>query len=222
MLETLRFVQKADQVFDSLRTAIVSGRLAPGQPLRDRELAEQLGVSRTPVREALQRLAATGLVIGSDRGWSVAPLTEQDIRELFEIRRVFEPIGISRLATGGTLETRDRLVSFFDDFRDGLPPERYLEYLERDREFHKIIVNSSANSRIRYLYALMEDQIHRRRHYLSLGAKGRIDQTLVEHLAICKAIERGDWQAVEDALIQHLHAGEEAMIILLGREEEGS
>lgn len=222
VLEPLHFVQKGARVLVSLRAAIVTGQLAPGQPLRDRELAAQLGVSRTPVREALFRLAATGLVIGSDRGWSVAPLTEQDIRELFELRRVLEPMGIRRLGADGSPEARERLASFFDGFRQDLPRESYPEYLECDHEFHKLIVNCSANSRIRYLYSLMEDQIHRRRHYLSMGFKGRVDQTLAEHLAICEAVERGDWAEAEDALIHHLHMGEETMISLLGKEEENS
>jgi len=133
---------------------------------------------------------------------------------------VLEPLGIRRLGADGSQEARARLASFFDGFGLDLPRERYSEYLERDHEFHKIIVSCSANSRIRYLYSLMEDQIHRRRHYLSLGFEGRVDQTLVEHLAICEAIERSDWPRAEEALIHHLHMGEETMIMLLGQEGE--
>ena len=185
-LQPLRFVQKADKVLEAIRTAIVNGGLAPGQPLRDRELAEQLGVSRTPVREALFRLESAGLVITSERGgWSVAPLTQAAIHELFEVRRLLEPLGIRRLGEADDERVRDELASFFDEFRDNIPDDRIREYLECDHHFHNLIVSCSANRRVRYFYSLMEQQIQRGRYFLSMGYEGRVEENLEEHLAIC-------------------------------------
>jgi GntR family transcriptional regulator, rspAB operon transcriptional repressor len=220
-LEPLHFVQKADRVLEAIRTAIVNGGLAPGQPLRDRELAEQLGVSRTPVREALFRLENTGLVVTSERGgWSVAPLTDEDIHELFEVRRLLEPLGIRRLGEDDDERMRDELATFFDEFRNNVPNDRIREYLECDHSFHNLIVNCSANRRVRYFYWLMEQQIQRGRYFLSMGYEGRVEENLEEHLAICDAVGRGDWPGAEEALLHHLAMGEKTMIAFLRHVQE--
>jgi GntR family transcriptional regulator, rspAB operon transcriptional repressor len=220
-LQRLHFIQKADKVLEAISTAIVTGSLAAGQPLRDRDLAEQLGVSRTPVREALFRLENTGLVATSDRGgWSVAPLTEEDIHELFEVRRLLEPLGIRRLGEEDDERAREDIATFFDEFRNNVPNDRIREYLECDHGFHNLIVNCSDNRRVRYFYSLMEQQIQRGRYFLSMGYEGRVEENLKEHLAICDAVRRGDWLGAEDALLHHLAMGEKTMIAFLSHLQE--
>lgn len=213
VLQPLESVHLGDRTFNSIRTAIIVGELKPGQPLRDRVLAETLGVSRTPVREALHRLVHAGLVEARGRsGWAVAPFTTQDIHELFELRRTLEPLGINHLEAEPDDETIIELAEFFAGFSPPIPRRRYEAYFERDHAFHKRLVACSGNGRLRDFYAIVESHIDRGRHLLSLGTTGRVDETLDEHRAIAEAIGRRDFGGARAALIRHLDTGERLMI----------
>lgn len=204
--------QLADRVHDAIRRAIVVGQIAPGEVLRDRALAERLGVSRTPVKEALVRLESSGLVVTRGRSWYASPFDIGDIKELSELRHLLEPVGLQRLANNPDDEVISELAHFFDDFDDPVPHDRYEEYFVRDHAFHKRIVACSANSRIMYFYGVIEQQIDRGRHFLSTGKTGRVEATLHEHLAICEAIGSRDFERAEEALHFHLDMGAKLMI----------
>jgi len=86
------------RVYATLRQHLRAGRIAPGQPLQEAALAEQLGVSRTPVREALRRLQSDGLVVSDGRGYSVPALSDQDIEDIYALRFLIEPEAMRRVA----------------------------------------------------------------------------------------------------------------------------
>lgn len=212
-----RVVSLVDRVFEALEDAVVTGQLTPGQVVTDRTLSTQLGVSRTPVREALQRLAASGLVRPRDHGpgWQIADFDEQDLRELFELRRALEPIGLRRLledVNSDLIRLRHRLGRFFDDFESPIEKEDYPRYFQRDNEFHNEIVGASNNSRVVNFYGIIERQIDRGRQFLSTGYHGRVEENLAEHRAITRAIADGQVDAAIDALQYHLRRGEELMV----------
>lgn len=98
LLPVGRSVSLADQVYSSLRALLRSGDLGPGQPLQEVALAAQLGVSRTPVREALARLASEGLLTGDGRTLTVPALTRSDIDDIYELRCLMEPAAMRRVA----------------------------------------------------------------------------------------------------------------------------
>jgi DNA-binding transcriptional regulator YhcF (GntR family) len=98
-LRRIEIVRINEQVYEAIEAAIVRCELEPGAGLGDRQLAEMLGVSRTPVRDALHRLESSGLVERrGSMGWMVSTFALQDVQELFELRRVFEPLGLERLS----------------------------------------------------------------------------------------------------------------------------
>lgn len=217
-LRQIEPVQLGDRVFASIRLAIIRGELRPGQHLQDRKLAEVLGVSRTPVRDALHRLRSAGLVESRGRaGWAVAGFTEQDVRELFELRRLLEPVGLDKLAARAEPAAVADLAGFFDGFTHPVPPEAHRDYFARDHAFHTLLVAHSGNRRLQRFYEVIENHIDRGRHFLSTHAAGRVDATLDEHLAICRAAAAGDFAAARAALLAHLHAGEELMVEYLRR-----
>lgn len=203
--------QLADRVHDAIQRAIVSGKLRPGEVLRDRALAERLDVSRTPVKEALVRLESTGLVVTRGRSWYVSPFELEDLRELSELRHLLEPVGLQRLAENLDEAAIEELSHFFDDFPESIPVERFEEYFARDHAFHKRIVECSGNSRIRSFYGVVEQHIDRGRHFLSTGTSGRVDATLREHLAVCEAIGARDFDRATAALHHHLDMGQQLM-----------
>jgi DNA-binding GntR family transcriptional regulator len=217
-LPRLQNASLRSQAYDSLLRAIVQCDIVPGSTIRDRELAHELGVSRTPVREALQLLETAGLVGPTARsGWRVLPIDIDDLDDLFEIRRVLEPMGIHALRETGDASRIDRLATFFADFEDGVPPDRLVEYHELDHAFHLEIVALSGNKRAMGFYDVVSHHIDRGRHYL-LRADPDSDEgpemTEVHagHLAICQAIRDRDFVLALTELESHLHYGQSLMI----------
>lgn len=216
-LKPIRHRDLSRSVRDAIEAAIVECELAPGTHLVDRQIASMLNVSRTPVRDAMRHLEPLGLVRrqgrGATRGWVVSEFRESDVRELFELRRLFEPLGIQRMASKPDEELMKRLSTYFDDFSIPLTRSSYELYIQRDRAFHKEIISNSGNSRVIGFYKIMEKQMDRIRHFLSTGYEGRMDQIGEEHQALCEAIGLGEIDAAVQALQRHLHQGEEAMIV---------
>lgn len=206
-------VHLADRTLASVRAAIISGELEPGAPLRDRQLAEMLGVSRTPVREALHRLEAVGLVVPKGRtGWIVSPFNEQDVREVFQLRRLLEPLGLEELAKAPDPRAIEEIGDFFSGYRHPIPKKRYREYFQEDNAFHKRLVACSGNRRVQDIYAVLESHIDRGRHFLISATGERAEETLDEHLGIVTAIRKQDFSRARDRLIEHLRTGEELML----------
>jgi DNA-binding GntR family transcriptional regulator len=215
-------VQLGDRTLASVRAAIVSGELPPGEPLRDRQLAEMLGVSRTPVREALHRLEAIGLVMPRGRaGWVVSPFTEQDVRELFQLRLLLEPLGLEELGRSRDDAAVREIGSFFRGYSHPIPASRYPEYMAEDNAFHKRLVSCSWNRRVHGIYEVLETQIDRGRHFLLGPAGSRGDETLDEHLAIVEAVADLDFTRARRRLVTHLRTGERLMLEQLRRRGPG-
>src|ERR687896_1452745 len=205
-----------NKVYEAIETAIVRCELGPGTVLGDRHLAEVLGVSRTPVRDALHRLESSGLVERRGRmGWMVSTFALQDVRELFELRRVFEPLGLDRLSKNWDEAVVRELSHSFEKFPERLTEDLLPDYLYDDHRFHKKIVECSRNGRVIRIYGTVEKQIDRIRHYLSYNYEGRVEASLKEHREICAAIAARNHSAATEALDNHLRNVEELITDLV-------
>jgi DNA-binding GntR family transcriptional regulator len=217
-LRRIEVVRINEQVYEAIEAAIVRCELEPRAVLGDRQLAEVLDVSRTPVRDALHRLESSGLVERRGRmGWMVSTFALQDVRELFELRRVFEPLGLERLSETWDESVVRELSRSFEKFPERLTEDLLADYLHDDRRFHNKIVECSRNGRIIRFYGTVEKQIDRIRHYLSYNYEGRVEASLKEHREICAAIAARDLSAATEALDNHLRNVEE-LITALARE----
>jgi DNA-binding GntR family transcriptional regulator len=217
-LRRIEVVRINEQVYEAIEVAIVQCEPGPGAVLGDRQLAEMLGASRTPVRDALHRLESSGLVERRGRmGWMVSTFALQDVRELFELRRVFEPVGLEHLSETWDEAVVRELSHSFEKFPERLTQDLLPDYLHDDRRFHKKIVECSRNDRIIRFYGTVEKQIDRIRHYLSYNYEGRVEASLKEHREICAAIAARDLRAATEALDNHLRNVEE-LIVALARE----
>ncbi len=217
-LRRIEVVRINEQVYEAVEAAIVRCELEPGAVLGDRRLAEVLEVSRTPVRDALHRLESSGLVERRGRmGWMVSTFALQDVRELFELRRVFEPLGLERLSETWDEAVVGELSRSFEKFPERLTQDLLLDYLHEDRRFHKKIVECSQNGRVISFYETVEKQIDRIRHHVSYNYEGRVEASLKEHREICAAIAARDLSAATEALDAHLRNVEE-LITALARE----
>jgi DNA-binding GntR family transcriptional regulator len=198
----------ASPVYQQLRSAIVSGQLAPGTRLVEKELAVRFGVSRTPVRAALDRLEQEGYVVnapGLKHSLSqVAPLTREDGLELFETLAALEGVaarhaallpGRTRQDLAKTLKTINgklRLAA-----RRAQPSHLALHQL--DTEFHQRIVEAAAGPRLRALLDIVRPQTIRYDQLYVVLLAHQMQPSLAEHAAIIAALEAGDAEAAQRA-----------------------
>ncbi len=136
------------QIVELLRERIISGYLRPGTPLVERELAEQLGVSRIPVREALMQLEAEGLVVGKPNGRCVIELTERDIQELYEVRLVLEKLAVRLAAQKASAADRAALEEKAYEMQRAIANNDRRLYRRNDLETHRLIWRMSGNAHL--------------------------------------------------------------------------
>ncbi len=213
--EPVAVEQVSSRVFEVLERAIVECRLEPGVALSDRQLAEELDVSRTPVRDALRQLESTGLVERRGRvGWAVTHVDVRDVEELFELRCLLEPAGLRYVAAWDDDRLR-RFTTIFDDFSTPMDTADIARYLKVDDEFHETIVAAAENRRLSHSYRMLSRELDRFRHFTSYRYEGRVDQSLSEHREICSALARRDASAAADALVGHILSARAKLVAIV-------
>lgn len=198
----------SDHVYDALVSLLLRGELAPGKPIRIETAARQLGVSATPVREALMRMEATGLVHReAHKGFRVAPPpTTAELLLIVEARLVFEP-ACARLAC----ERRDaKLVDALTrstkrqlELRDRTDQDAYREFMAADHEFHQAIVGGTHNRHLVRATESLGGHIQRWRAFIE-GVPLDRDKVIAEHCVILQAFTAGDPEAASETMRGHL------------------
>lgn len=180
-------------VLDALREAIISGVLEPGERLMEIQLAEEMGVSRTPVREAIRKLELEGFVIMIPRkGAYVAGVSHKDVKDVFEIRAALEGLAAGLAAQKVTQEEIEQIELALHYERE---PASLEEMVQSDTDFHALLYKASRNERLIQILGNLREQIQRFRT-TSLAVPGRVKNAIQEHKALADAIARND---VEDA-----------------------
>jgi DNA-binding GntR family transcriptional regulator len=190
-----------DIVFETLRDEILSGKVVPGYLLNTLSLSKRLGVSRTPIREALNRLVSVGLVENIPfRGAFVRKMSIEEILEVYYIRAALAGV-CAQLATSRiTGEQKEKLIALCDEMEK--PGQDHKTMLEQNFEFHDIIFKAAHSPRIE---ALALQYYHQSEQYraLSLELPGRFEEACREHRAILQAILAGDIDAAERSSREH-------------------
>lgn len=200
---------RPEQVYARLRELIIEGLLAPGSRIVETEIASRLGVSRTPVREALQRLLREGFVIdtlGAQQSrLTVAPLTRQDVHELLTVVGALEGIAARHAASLGdeereTLARTLRQANLAFQRAAHSTPVDHEQLYNADEHFHRRIVEAGAGPRLRALYEAVKPQAERYiRMYISLLVED-IAVSVTEHETITAAIVGGRSDEAEQAV----------------------
>jgi DNA-binding GntR family transcriptional regulator len=142
--------------YEALTTMIRTKQILPGDFLSENSVARDLAMSRTPVREAIRRLAQEGaLVVLPNRGVVVAQLTVEDLEEIYEVREVLEGLASRNAAIRATPEVIGQLESLVERMRETIPPGDENTFSDLDMEFHATIAGASGNSRLKNLLAGM-------------------------------------------------------------------
>lgn len=205
-LEIKNYKPLGDVVFDYLREAILSGELKPGERLMEVTIAEQIGVSRTPVREAIRKLEKENFVIMIPRkGAYVADLTKKDILEVLEIRKELEGFAAALAAERMTDEEKLALKKVMDEFMVCLRTGDKKAMIDNDNAFHSTIFKASKNGRLIDIIHDLHDQFQRFRliYFSEFHNYGDIQRS---HQKIYDAIEASDAVEARKAAEDHLDA----------------
>ena len=204
---------RSEFVYRSLIDAIRSGTFAPGYRIREEELARNLGVSRTPVREAIQLLQARRLVEQvSGRGLSIAELTMQQVIELYAMREVLEGAA-ARFAAQHANPTEILIMrSYIEEFKAAEGDSKRLA--AANRALHKIIYEAARNRYMQEALSTLEDSLSLLRS-TTFSLPQRFAAAMEEHLAIVDAIERRDPDKAEERSRYHIREAQRARLTML-------
>lgn len=201
-----------DIVFETIREAIVEGTLKAGERLMEVQLAEEMGVSRTPVREAIRKLELEGLVIMLPRkGAYVAGISTKEIAEVFEVRAALESLAAGLAAERITEEELEELNQFMVQVTVNAEKGDLQKVVQRDTEFHDLIYQASRNNRLVQIINKLREQIQRFRS-TSLSYPGRIKETLEEHKKLMGAINERDIIQSRALAQEHIENAEKSMM----------
>ncbi|BDE05692.1 GntR family transcriptional regulator [Vulcanimicrobium alpinum] len=201
-----------ERIHDRLRQAILSGDLAPGTPVIEAELAARLGASRTPIREALRRLEAEGLLEPRGlRGTVVRELREDDVSCVFEIREALESLAARRAARVMRPAQLEKLEEHVAAMGEAVDDPAEME--RQDTAFHDVILAVANGDRLkRMLTELREELIAYR--FLSLSEPERRHATVHEHRAILEALRAHDEDGAAERTAEHIANARAAVLRL--------
>jgi DNA-binding GntR family transcriptional regulator len=195
-----------DQAYLAIKRAILTLQLKPGEALVETDLAQQLGISKTPVRTALHELEREGLVTKVlYKGTYVREVTLRDVREIFQLRAVLEGLA-ARLATplfeeSDLVHARQLLERMKSALEMGDRPLAS----QYGAQFHYLILQQADNERLQLIWHNLDDHTQRFR-LMSDQISGRLEKSVGEHFAILEALERRDPDLAEERLKAHLHS----------------
>ena len=201
-----------DVVFNTLRQEIIHGELKPGERLLEIPLAEKLGVSRTPIREAIRKLELEGLVVMLPRrGATVAGITSKNLSDVLEIRRALEELAIGLACERMTDEQLAELDEMGTKIKDNIETTDASDIADMDETFHTIIYNSTNNPRLVNILANLREQMYRYR-LVYIQDREKREKVCVEHDRIMKALHDRKIDECKAAVRQHIDNQEYAIL----------
>ena len=215
-----QYLPLRDVVFNTLREAILRGDLEPGERLMEKQLADSMGVSRTPIREAIRKLELEGLVVMIPRkGAQVAEMTEKDIEDVLEVRAALEALAVRLACEKMSTEELEELRNVMKEFQQAAERKDVYGMVDKDVEFHDIIFKSTQNEKLIQIVNNLREQIYRFRvAYLRRFNRYKIIQQ--EHQEILQVIEKNQVEEAERVATIHIQNQEKAVIQLIREEEK--
>ncbi len=210
----------ADKVFEQLKSAILSGQLKPGERLIERQLCDELEISRTPVREAIQKLKSQGLAVQIPRrGAVVSAATSKEVIDVFNIREVLEGLAGRLAAENADKRQTNELSRIVDDMSICLDNKEEERLEDLHIKFHETIYNTAGNEKLYLILVNLQEYIKAYTH-VGYAFHGRREEANAEHKKIVKAIEAHDADKAEQCAKKHIKNSRDAYIHRL--EEENS
>ena len=196
----------SEQVTEQLREAILAGIYSQGTQLNEAELARQFGVSRGPLREAMQRLIQEGLLYSKPHhGVFIPELTDKDLEDIYFAREAIETAALRRvMMSGKAVEVAKILSRHIDNMVTAMAEDNWAAVVDHDLSFHMQLVNSAGSDRLSRLYAVLIAETRLCLHMLVSGYPGRKD-FIEEHVALTDRLAAEDTPGALRAIRKHLH-----------------
>ena len=209
-----------DVVFNTLRKAILTGELKPGERLMEIHLANRMGVSRTPIREAIRKLELEGLVIMIPRrGAEVAQITEKSLKDVLEVRRALDALCVELACDRISAGEEEQLKEACDEFVRATKTKDATIIAKADVAFHDIIVHATGNLRLIQLINNLSEQMYRYRFEYIKDEK-RHDSLIDEHRIIYESIVTRDKKRAAETAKLHIDNQEKSIIHQIRLEQE--
>ena len=203
-INTNEYLPLRDVVFNTLRDAILTGKLVPGERLMENQLAEKLGVSRTPVREALRMLELENLVeLVPRKGAQVLDMSEKDIVNILEVSSALEGLATSVACKKMTKEDLQQLKNMEVDFEKAVAENDVEHFVDIDEDFHDLIFAATENDKLINIFRNLRIQLYRYRMAQAKNNETSMSTIVAHHRSIIRAIENHD--AEEGASIAQGH-----------------
>lgn len=192
------------KVFQKVRTDILQGRYPSGKPIREGQISEELGVSRTPVREAIRQLELEGLVTFiPNKGAIVAGISLKDIEDIYAIRSLVEGLAASWAAkhiTDEQLEELEEIMELADFY---VQKNNFTKAFDLDSRFHQVIYNASHSRSLHHLLSSFHHYVQKAR-LKSISSPNRLKQAVIEHSEILKALKERDPDKASSMMTHHV------------------
>ncbi|MBQ9929074.1 MAG: GntR family transcriptional regulator [Lachnospiraceae bacterium] len=206
------FLPLRDVVFNTLRKAILTGQLKPGERLMEVHLANKLGVSRTPIREAIRKLELEGLVIMIPRrGAEVAQITEKSLKDVLEVRRALDVLSVELACERITQEGMEELEKACQEFAGATKGKDASVIAMADVKLHDIIVDATGNQRLKQLVNNLSEQMYRYR-FVYIKDESQHEKLIAEHREIYEGILAKDKERAATAARTHIDNQEKSII----------
>ncbi len=195
----------SSMVTEQIREAILSGAYPPGMQLNEKRVAESCGVSRGPVREAIQRLLQEGLLVSvSHRGVFVPELTEADLEDIYFTRDAVERAALRRIVRfDSRQELSEKLLSIAQSMGAAVEQADWAEVAALDIRYHSELVNAAGSERLSRLFSTLMAEMGLCLNQLLGGYRGR-ERLVEEHERFANLIANGDAEKLEEAIADHL------------------
>lgn len=208
--------QRQRQAYTELKHRIMHGELSPGTQMLENDIAELLGMSRTPVREAMIRLTEEGLIeVRPRHGMRVLGITVDDLEEIYAVRTPLEAAAVRMAAERGLSQKElGELSRSMERMERALEEDRLWDWALEDGEFHRLLVNSSGNKRLISIIETLRGQLHRGT-MATCDMREKPHLSNIEHRAVFEAIANRQPELAERKLAGHLHRSGGMLIELL-------
>jgi len=200
-----------DAAFERLRNAILKGHFKPGERLVESQIAEEMGISRTPIREAIRRLETEKLVVNLPRkGVVVAPLDMSQVKEIFAIRAALEGLAVKLAMENFNHEIIKEMEDILKEMQKGIKSQDLDQIVECNTRFHDCIIKTAGSSKLFEMLQNIKEQIQRFRHS-SLSVEGRPQIALEEHICILNHIKEKNTTNAQKMMEQHIENAGKAL-----------
>lgn len=221
MKKIVKNLTLADQSYEMIRNAIISGKLAPKEDLPEEKLAADLGISRTPLREALRKLAIEGLIeLHKGRPATVATFTKEDSLHQMELRKLLETYNIEKIAS---IFDRKLIKSLKENLRhqlEAVASDDFQYFIDLDREFHLLLAGKSHNPKLSEIIEQVNTGVNRAFLVLSNTLPISAKEAVGEHACIVEALEKQDSQKARDEMERHMANIERRFLVYFHKGEE--